>query len=89
MLFKTTILSAAALLFASHAIGAAMPAGQDVSPRATILTATNPVAACNCPNNCSHKAGSSCAYKAGTSTDGSTVKGKCALKKGTLTCIPK
>ncbi|KAI1073882.1 hypothetical protein F5B20DRAFT_596781 [Whalleya microplaca] len=77
MLFnKTTVVSAIALLFAGQAMGAA-------------LTATDPVSACNCPNNCSHGEGSSCAYKAGSSTDGSTVKGTCYNQGGTLTCIPK
>ncbi|KAK9421868.1 hypothetical protein SUNI508_05469 [Seiridium unicorne] len=88
MLFKSTILSAMALVFASQAIGAAMPAGQDVSPRAALI-ATDPVSACNCPNNCSHKAGSGCQYKAGVSTDGSTVSGSCFDESGTLTCVPK
>ncbi|KAI1843449.1 hypothetical protein JX265_013331 [Neoarthrinium moseri] len=89
MLFKTTtILSAAAALFASQAMAAAVPEGQDLSPRDALI-ATNPVAACNCPNNCSHKAGSGCKYKAGTSTDGSTVSGKCADQGGQLVCVPK
>ncbi|KAI1370513.1 hypothetical protein F4677DRAFT_438247 [Hypoxylon crocopeplum] len=69
-------ITALSVLFAGQAMGAA-------------LTATDPVSACNCPNNCSHGLGSSCAYKAGVSTDGSTINGKCADVSGTLTCIPK
>lgn len=82
MLFKTTtVVSAIALLFAGQAMGAALTAtdpGSSTSkhPRSENLGITNDaVSACNCPNNCSHGIGSSCAYKAGSSTDGSTVNG--------------
>ncbi|XXH05899.1 hypothetical protein Hte_012341 [Hypoxylon texense] len=76
MQFKTVLVSALSVLFAGQAMGIA-------------ITATNPDAACRCPNNCSHELGSSCAYKAGSSTDGSTVDGTCGEGNGGLTCIPK
>ncbi|KAI0835444.1 hypothetical protein F5Y06DRAFT_299589 [Hypoxylon sp. FL0890] len=76
MFFKTAIVSAVALLFANQAMGAA-------------LIATDPVAACNCPNNCSHGNGSSCKYYAGPSDSSSVVSGKCTPEAdGTLTCVP-
>ena len=34
------------------------------------------VSACNCPNNCSHKAGSSCKYYSGPSDNSPVVKGR-------------
>ncbi|KAI1077833.1 hypothetical protein F5B20DRAFT_550518 [Whalleya microplaca] len=76
MQLKATILSVAALLFAGQAMGAA-------------LTAVDAVSACNCPNNCSHKVGSSCKYLAGPSTSSSVISGKCGEQNGQLTCIPK
>ncbi|KAF3056580.1 hypothetical protein GL218_06569 [Daldinia childiae] len=75
MYFKTAIISAFALLFAGQAMGAA-------------LIATNPDAACNCPNNCSHGDGSGCKYYAGPSDSSSVVSGKCRRKNGALTCVP-
>ncbi|KAI1649663.1 uncharacterized protein F4817DRAFT_313390 [Daldinia loculata] len=75
MYFKTAIVSAVALLFAGQAMGAA-------------LIATNPDAACNCPNNCSHKDGSSCKYYAGPSDSSTVVSGKCRNQNGSLTCVP-
>ncbi|KAI1206703.1 uncharacterized protein F4807DRAFT_437961, partial [Annulohypoxylon truncatum] len=62
MQFKSAAISAIALLFAGQAMGAA-------------LIATDPVAACNCPNNCSHGNGSSCKYRAGPSDSSSVVSG--------------
>ncbi|KAI1661257.1 hypothetical protein F4813DRAFT_385791 [Daldinia decipiens] len=51
MYFKTAIVSAIALLFASQAMGDAP-------------IAYNPYAACNCPDNCFHRPGSICEYYA-------------------------
>ncbi|CDO73821.1 hypothetical protein BN946_scf185015.g150 [Trametes cinnabarina] len=64
MLFnlKTIAFAAVTLLFAGQAAASA-------------LIATDPVSACNCPNNCSHEAGSDCKFKAGPSTSSSTVDG--------------
>ncbi|KAI0010953.1 hypothetical protein F4779DRAFT_261306 [Xylariaceae sp. FL0662B] len=70
MLFKTTFISAVALLFANQTMGAA------IEERAT-LTATNAYAACNCPNNCNRKAGSSCKFYKGPSDNSGTTSGKC------------
>ncbi|KAI4869781.1 hypothetical protein F4820DRAFT_443859 [Hypoxylon rubiginosum] len=76
MQFKTVLVSALSVLFAGQTMGAA-------------LTAIDADSACRCPNNCSHHLGSSCAYKAGSSTDGSTINGSCQNGNGGLTCIPK
>ncbi|OTA62654.1 hypothetical protein K449DRAFT_464778 [Hypoxylon sp. EC38] len=77
MFVKSAIVSAFALLFANQAMGAA-------------LIAVDAVAACNCPNNCSHGNGSSCKYLAGPSTSSSVISGKCTPEAdGTLICIPK
>ncbi|KAI1649664.1 uncharacterized protein F4817DRAFT_313391 [Daldinia loculata] len=54
MYFKTAIVSAIALLFAGQAMGAA-PIAADAR------------AACNCPDNCFRKPGSSCEYYADAS----------------------
>ncbi|KAH8203342.1 hypothetical protein TruAng_002538 [Truncatella angustata] len=67
MLIRSTIPSSMALVFASKAIGAAMPVGQGVSPRVATM-ATDPVSACNCPYNCSHEEDFSCKYKVVVST---------------------
>ncbi|KAI0894046.1 hypothetical protein F4806DRAFT_473743 [Annulohypoxylon nitens] len=76
MQFKSALVSAVALLFAGQAMGAAM-------------IATDPVAACNCPNNCSHISGSSCKYRAGPSDSSSVVSGKCTPQNGgQLKCMP-
>ncbi|KAF2717691.1 hypothetical protein K431DRAFT_191625, partial [Polychaeton citri CBS 116435] len=50
MQFKGIFVTAAALFFASG----------------VIATAADPYAACQCPNNCSHKTGDSCAWDDGT-----------------------
>ncbi|KAI0179961.1 hypothetical protein GGR52DRAFT_568727 [Hypoxylon sp. FL1284] len=76
MQFKTVFVSALSVLFAGQAMGA-------------VLTATDSDSACRCPNNCSHGLGSGCAYKAGSSTSGSTVEGTCQNGNGGLTCVPK
>ncbi|KAI1480251.1 hypothetical protein K445DRAFT_24471 [Daldinia sp. EC12] len=75
MYFKSAIVSAVALLFAGQAMGAA-------------LIATNSVAACNCPNNCSHKENSSCKFYSGPSDTSKVVSGRCHSQNGVLTCIP-
>ncbi|KAI1098328.1 hypothetical protein F4804DRAFT_325121 [Jackrogersella minutella] len=75
MQFSSAIVSTIALLFAGQAMGAA-------------LIATDPVAACNCPNNCSYGPGHSCKYRAGPSDSSSVVDGKCVEVGNTLTCQP-
>ncbi|KAJ3887768.1 hypothetical protein GG344DRAFT_80414 [Lentinula edodes] len=45
-------------------------------------TAPDADSACRCPNNCSHKLGSSCAFF----QDGNTIKGACVNGDGGLTC---
>ncbi|KAI0843637.1 hypothetical protein F5Y06DRAFT_8113 [Hypoxylon sp. FL0890] len=71
MHFKAAIVSAFALLFAHQAAAAA------VDPRMALI-ATTAYAACNCPNNCKHKAGSSCKYYSGPSDRSTVIKGTCA-----------
>ncbi|KAI0742588.1 hypothetical protein C8Q80DRAFT_1273221 [Daedaleopsis nitida] len=71
---KTALVSAVALLFVGQVMGAA-------------LIATDPVSACNCPNNCSHKAGSSCKFFSGPSNSSPVSSGHCTEKSGTLTCV--
>ncbi|KFY00055.1 hypothetical protein O988_03546 [Pseudogymnoascus sp. VKM F-3808] len=85
MLFKTSFISAIALLAANQVIGAAveLPRGE-----AGILIATDPYYACNCPNNCSYKPGTGCRFYSGPSDNSKVLKGKCQNKNGKLTCIP-
>ncbi|KAK8101884.1 uncharacterized protein PG998_006706 [Apiospora kogelbergensis] len=85
MLFKATLASAATLLFAAQAMGATMNTGSDLDARA-VLVATDKVSACNCPNNCSHKAGSSCKYRKDGTNGSPTIKGKCSDINGKLVC---
>ena len=40
-----------------------------------VLTCLLTVSACNCPNNCSHKAGSSCKYRKDGTNGSPTIKG--------------
>ncbi|KAI9720866.1 MAG: hypothetical protein M1812_002705 [Candelaria pacifica] len=61
-----------AVLFASQTM--AVPQGAAV---ASPNIATNAVAACNCPNNCSHKAGDSCKYYGGSSDKTGIISGHC------------
>ncbi|KAF2650070.1 hypothetical protein K491DRAFT_697596 [Lophiostoma macrostomum CBS 122681] len=69
MQFKAALIS---LLFAGSAIAAGP----------VIRTAHNAVDACNCPNNCSHHAGSSCAFY----DNGNTIHGVCNDVNGGLVC---
>ncbi|KAI4867927.1 hypothetical protein F4820DRAFT_467062 [Hypoxylon rubiginosum] len=74
MQIKTAVVSIMGLLFAGQTMGIA-------------VIATDPVSACNCPNNCSYKAGTSCRYYSGPSDSSPVLSGKCADQSGTLTCI--
>ncbi|KAH9890053.1 hypothetical protein C8Q73DRAFT_838395 [Cubamyces lactineus] len=76
MLFnlKTALALAVTMLFTGQVMGSA-------------LIATNPVAACNCPNNCSYRAGHSCRFYSGPSDNSPVLSGKCVDESGTLTCI--
>ncbi|KAF9783619.1 hypothetical protein IL306_008746 [Fusarium sp. DS 682] len=50
--------------------------------------ATDPVSACQCPRNCSHKENSKCKYYSGPSSDTPVLNGKCAYRDGLgLVCI--
>ena len=83
--FKTALFAAVTLLFAGQAAAEALiatnPGGY---PRLLLFLPWKryspcfcyPVAACNCPNNCSYTEGHSCKYKAGPSTSSSTVSGR-------------
>ncbi|KAJ2987324.1 hypothetical protein NUW54_g9457 [Trametes sanguinea] len=85
--FKTVLFTAVTLLFAGQAAASALIATDPERSQLTLAVST--VSACNCPNNCSYKAGHSCKYKAGPSTSSSTVDGRCTEVSGTLTCVPK
>ncbi|CCC05439.1 hypothetical protein SMACR_09189 [Sordaria macrospora] len=87
MQFMSAIISAFALCMASHALGAAIDSPVQDIEAADPLIATDPFYACNCPNNCSHKAGSGCKYHSGPSDKSSVVKGKCVVRGGGLTCV--
>ncbi|KAJ2971063.1 hypothetical protein NUW58_g9522 [Xylaria curta] len=81
------LVSSAVLLMASQAVGASV--GAPVSTPTIVdraaNTATDPYHACNCPKNCSHKAGSSCKYY--TNEHGNVYKGSCAYgSDGALYC---
>ncbi|GAB1216057.1 hypothetical protein ATERTT37_005262 [Aspergillus terreus] len=86
MHFTTALLSAMALLAANQVIGAAVEVPRDVD---AIQIATSPYYACNCPNNCSHKEGSSCKYYSGPSDDSKVISGKCEYQGSQLNCIAK
>ncbi|KAI8958235.1 hypothetical protein F5Y11DRAFT_351757 [Daldinia sp. FL1419] len=96
MYFKTALVSAVAFLLAGQTMGAALTATNARSSTIilleTILKTSAPgadvnlVAACNCPNNCSHKEGSSCKYYSGPSDKSSVVHGKCRKQNGFLMC---
>ncbi|KAH8784925.1 hypothetical protein F5883DRAFT_635901 [Diaporthe sp. PMI_573] len=90
-MFVKTFFSVAAsiIMLGAQVEGATIPESTDntdvfVPPRVGI--AVNPVYACNCPNNCSYKAGHSCKYIAGASSS-NVVGGKCGMKDGTLQCL--
>ncbi|KAJ8119292.1 hypothetical protein ONZ43_g3728 [Nemania bipapillata] len=87
MQFSFAIISSALLFLATQASGAAVDTSAIVDRAAE--TATDPFVdyACNCPNNCSHKAGSSCAYYDGPSDTSGKVYGTCASRGGSLSCI--
>ncbi|RKU41808.1 hypothetical protein DL546_002660 [Coniochaeta pulveracea] len=116
MLFKTALLTAVSLVFASQAMGAAVNQERAsdgiqiatdpgeiklTSPGDPSCTVTglcyleappalffleqrqtnapvfpSPVAACNCPNNCSHKQGSSCKFYTGPSDTSPIANGR-------------
>ncbi|KAK8102506.1 hypothetical protein PG984_015652 [Apiospora sp. TS-2023a] len=75
MLFRAALASAATLLFATQAIGAAIDTGSDLDARA-VLIATDPYSACQCPKNCSHKAGSGCKYYKDHTNDSPVIDGR-------------
>ncbi|KAK7947031.1 uncharacterized protein PG986_011352 [Apiospora aurea] len=85
MLFRAALASAAALLFAAQTMGAALDIGSDLDARAALI-ATDKYTACNCPNNCSHKAGSSCKYRKDGTNGSPTISGKCQDINGRLEC---
>ncbi|KAK0702737.1 hypothetical protein B0H67DRAFT_595030 [Lasiosphaeris hirsuta] len=89
MLFQTAISAAVALFSAHQAMASAVPISQEaaVDVPVNILIATDSYFACNCPNNCSHKQGSSCKYFTGPSNNSPVAKGKCARRDGQLVCI--
>ncbi|KAE8138980.1 hypothetical protein BDV38DRAFT_281541 [Aspergillus pseudotamarii] len=86
MLFRSTLLSAIALLAAHQVVGAAVEAPRSIGH---IEIATSPYYACNCPNNCSHKKGSGCKYYSGPSDNSKVISGKCEYQGSSLNCIAK
>ncbi|KAI0442204.1 hypothetical protein F4803DRAFT_551366 [Xylaria telfairii] len=84
MQFNFAIISSTVLLMVNQASSAAVDTSAIVNRAAQ--TATDPYYACNCPNNCSHKDGSSCAYYAGPSDTSGVVYGTCVSRGGSLTC---
>ncbi|KAK7038786.1 hypothetical protein VNI00_010673 [Paramarasmius palmivorus] len=70
----SAIFSVVAVLFVGQALGAAQ-------------IATDPVAACNPPNNGDHHGGSSCKFYSGPSDSSHVVSGICIDQGGTLTCV--
>ncbi|KAK8024403.1 hypothetical protein PG993_012469 [Apiospora rasikravindrae] len=75
MQFRAALASAAALFFAAQTMGAALDTGSDLDTRA-VLIATDKYTACNCPNNCSHKSGSSCKYRQDGTNGSPTFSGQ-------------
>ncbi|KAK7688172.1 hypothetical protein QCA50_008542 [Cerrena zonata] len=71
--------AAVALLFAGHATAAHI--------NRAALIATDPVSACNPPNNGNHHLGSSCKYYSGPSDSSPVVSGTCVNQGGKLTCV--
>ncbi|KAH8885471.1 hypothetical protein GQ53DRAFT_828875 [Thozetella sp. PMI_491] len=69
MYIKTLFLAATAALLAGQAMGA-------------VLIAPDPVAACNCPNNCKHHLGSSCKFY----SNGNVLSGVCQHDGSGLKC---
>ncbi|KAL5358290.1 hypothetical protein BJX96DRAFT_146290, partial [Aspergillus floccosus] len=84
MHFSTALFSVMALLAAHQVIGASVevPRGIDAAQ-----IATSPFYACNCPNNCKHKKGSSCKYYSGPSDKSKVISGKCEWQGNQLNCI--
>ncbi|KAF1959723.1 hypothetical protein CC80DRAFT_489823 [Byssothecium circinans] len=78
MFSKTVIVAAISALFASQAIAAAV----SMDERAAMI-APDPIAACNCPNNCRHKNGSSCKFY----DNGNTISGECQIEGDHLKCV--
>ncbi|ESK88840.1 hypothetical protein Moror_17062 [Moniliophthora roreri MCA 2997] len=70
----TSLVAVVAVLFAGQVFGAA-------------TIATDPVSACNPPNNGDHHAGSSCKFYSGPSDSSPVVDGVCVDQSGTLTCV--
>ncbi|KAI0137477.1 hypothetical protein BJ170DRAFT_678322 [Xylariales sp. AK1849] len=85
MQFTTTVFSAVALFVAGQAMGAAIDNDQIEAREANI--ATSPYYACNCPNNCSYRSGSSCKYYGGPSDKSTELSGKCYYVGNYLSCV--
>ncbi|CAL1712985.1 unnamed protein product [Somion occarium] len=82
-MFSTKVITsvvATAILFAAHA------QADTTIPRAALI-ATDPVAACNPPNNGDHTTGSSCKFFSGPSDNSPVISGTCAPQNGVLTCV--
>ncbi|KAK0612246.1 hypothetical protein B0T14DRAFT_608157 [Immersiella caudata] len=93
MHFQTAFSLAITLLSASHAMASAVPVPRQETeltpPDFNIKIATDSFFACNCPNNCGHRAGSSCRYFSGPSNNSPVLKGKCVDREGGRFCIPQ
>ncbi|GAW23462.1 hypothetical protein ANO14919_130210 [Xylariales sp. No.14919] len=84
MQFGLAVISSAALLMASQALGAAVGPPHNVKRAAH--TATDAYHACNCPNNCKHKYKSDCSWHVGYSDGSFVAYGWCDMQNGNLTC---
>ncbi|THU76503.1 hypothetical protein K435DRAFT_704730 [Dendrothele bispora CBS 962.96] len=73
-MYFSKVAAAVAVLFVGQAMGAA-------------LIATDPVSACNPPNNGDHTVGSSCKFFSGPSDSSPVLSGTCVNQSGTLTCV--
>ncbi|KFH48093.1 hypothetical protein ACRE_009950 [Hapsidospora chrysogenum ATCC 11550] len=92
MFAKTFVYSVLALVAANQAMGAAVPAEDTKVGEAAILIATDAYYACNCPNNCGHKEGSSCKFYSGPSDNSGIISGHCHYPNGNpmgaKECVP-
>ncbi|PKX91117.1 uncharacterized protein P174DRAFT_284701 [Aspergillus novofumigatus IBT 16806] len=72
MHFSAALFSAMVLFATNQVIGASVEVPRGVG---AIQIATSPYYACNCPNNCKHKQGSSCKYYSSSSDKSQVISG--------------
>ncbi|KAK3396190.1 hypothetical protein B0T20DRAFT_264213 [Sordaria brevicollis] len=93
MLFKSSsaIISIFALCMVSHALGASIPPSTEpINSPINIYTARGPYLACNCPDNCEYRPGSTCKfYKDPLDVSSGVLKGRCGYHGKILYCDPQ